>query len=396
MILTRRNALKSGIAAALLAGAPKFATARGLGERRFVFILLRGGMDGLAAAPPLGDPDYARLRGALALTERDAPLPLTDRFALHPAMTDAHALYNAGELAIVHAVAPPHKTRSHFDAQNILEGGGVRAFAEKDGWLNRAIQALDGASDAETAVAIAGALPLVMRGKAPVGSWASRRSDATLSPTLAERVRAMYAADPVLAPALEQALATQSMAAGAAGAARPPRPLALSMNAGLAAGMLRRSDGPRIAMLEGGLWDTHAGQGRAEGMMARLLGDLSNAFSRLKDGLGPAWRQTVVVAATEFGRTVRPNGSNGTDHGHGGVAFLAGGAVQGGRVVADWPGLSEGALHEGRDLAATTDLRGLLKGVLGDHLRLSDATLSRDIFPGAAGVRALKDQIKIV
>lgn len=393
MIPSRRHFL---LGAAALAAAPSsLALARAPGDRRFVFVLLRGGMDGLAAAPPVGDPDYRAMRAELALDADTGTLALDGRFALHPALAPAMALYRAGELAIVHAVAPPHRTRSHFDAQNILEGGGRRAFERKDGWLNRALAALDG-RPTRPGLAIADGVPLTMRGPAEVGSWAPRRS-LDLPDSLTDRVRAMYAADPVLGPALDRGLAVRGMAAAGgmtAGGGRGVRALALAANARLAADFLARQDGPRVAMLEGGHWDTHAGQGGADGRLARLLADLADAMINLRDGLGPAWRRTVVVVATEFGRTVRPNGANGTDHGHGGVALLAGGAVDGGKVFADWPGLAPAALHEGRDLAATTDLRAVLKAALGDHLRLADATLSNEVFPGSVDVRPLRGLIK--
>lgn len=389
--MATRRAFLAGAAAltATAAPPPTLALARLPAERRFVFILLRGGMDGLAAAPPVGDPDYLAQRGVLALGA--GARALNGRFALHPAMAEAHALYRAGELLVVHAAAPPHRTRSHFDAQNILENGGAHAHSRKDGWLNRAIAAAGGAP--ETGLAIAPSLPLAMRGPAKVGSWAPRLAPA-LPETLLDRAAEMYAGDPVLADALARGLATRNAAADMTGGARGLRAIALTENAALAASLLARPDGPRVAMLEGGQWDTHAAQGVETGRLARLLGDLSGALAALKTGLGPAWRETVVVAATEFGRTVRPNGARGTDHGLGSAAFLAGGAVAGGQVIADWPGLAPAALFEGRDLPATTDLRSVLKGVLGPHLRLADATLLGEVFPQSQEARPLADILR--
>lgn len=396
-MLTRRTFLTHSAA---LSGAlvPGLTMASAPGERRFVFMLLRGAMDGLAAVPPLGDADYAAVRGRLALQPDMGALPLHNGFALHPAMTEAHELYWAGDLLAVHAVAPPHQTRSHFDAQNILENGATRAFARKDGWLNRALSTIGG--DAmDLGLAIAETEPLTMRGAARVAGWAPRRV-VLISETLSERVSAMYARDPVLAPAFAQGLKAHALASanagsdGRMGGAGGGRAFVLAENAGLAAEFLARPDGPRIAMLEGGQWDTHAGQGVANGRIARLLGDLSAAFGRLKQGLGPAWAHTVVVAATEFGRTARPNGALGTDHGYGGAAFIAGGAVNGGKVIADWPGLSQRALYEGRDLMATTDLRAVLKGVLGDHLRVPRQALDATVFPDSRSVRPIFDIIR--
>lgn len=384
-------------ATAGLAATPGLSFARTPGEKRFVLIILRGGMDGLAAAPAIGDPDFLVERGVLAVGRAEGALPLDGRYALHPAMPEAYDLYRAGELAVVHAIAPPYRARSHFDAQNVLENGGVAAFERKDGWLNRALQAMGGDAPRE-AIAIANQMPHVLRGDADATSWAPRRA-AHLSEPLLDRVRAMYANDPVLGPALDQGLAASAMAAAAMSedgdmrriGAR--RALALAANAELAAGFLARADGPRLAVIEGGQWDTHVGQGQETGRIARLVADLSRAFANLKSGLGPAWRDTVVVAVTEFGRTVRPNGAGGSDHGVGGAAFVAGGAVKGGQTIADWPGLAPAALLEGRDLAPTIDMRSLFKTVLGEHLRIADAQLDRAVFPDSAGVRTLQTEI---
>lgn len=391
---TRRQLLQAGLGAVAGTMLPRMAFARVPGEKRFVFMLLRGGLDGLAAVPPLGDPDYAAQRGALALGLEAGGLRLDTRFALHPAMPMAHDLYLAGEFAVVHAIAPPHRTRSHFDAQNVLEGGGVRAFQQRDGWLNRALAAAG--ADIGGGLTIATALPLTMRGAQPVASWAPRRATA-LAESFSDRVATMYADDPVLAPALARGLSIKASTGDGVASRdgiRSTRALTLQANAKLAADFLRAPDGPRVAMLEGGQWDTHAGQGLLEGRLPRLLGDLDSAFGALKDGLGPLWRETVVVAVTEFGRTVSPNGSHGTDHGYGSAAFVAGGAVQGGQVMADWPGLAPRALFEGRDLMATTDMRRLIKAVLADHLNLATATLDHDVFPESSGILPLKGLIR--
>lgn len=400
-MLTRRGFLASAAAtgaAVSSAAVPGVTLANAPGERRFIFILLRGAMDGLAAVPPLSDPDYMAVRGRLAFTPDMGGLLLHEGFALHPDMVEAHKLYQSGELIVAHAVAPPHRTRSHFDAQNILENGATRAFARDDGWLNRALSAMGG-ERADLGLAIAESEPLTMRGPANVAGRAPRRV-VLIPETLSERVTTMYAADPALAPAFQAGLNAHALASanagsgGRMGGARGGRALVLAENAGLAAEFLARPDGPRIAMLEGGQWDTHAGQGVASGRIARLLGDLSAAFERIKIGLGPAWRQTVVVAATEFGRTARPNGALGTDHGYGSAAFIAGGAINGGNVITDWPGLNQRALFEGRDLMATMDLRALLKGVLGDHLRISRQALDARVFPDSSAVRPIFDIIR--
>jgi uncharacterized protein (DUF1501 family) len=160
--------------------------------------------------------------------------------------------------------------------------------------------------------------------------------------------------------------------------------------AGTAAKFLAQPDGPRVGALALDGWDTHYNEGIAQGRLAQLLGALDAALAAIKTGMGPAWRETVVAVVTEFGRTARINGTEGTDHGTATVALLAGGALKGGRVLADWPGLKGSALHENRDLKPTTDLRAVLKGVLKDHLRADDRALAENVFPGSSNVRPMR------
>jgi uncharacterized protein (DUF1501 family) len=285
-LLTRRSLLASG-AAALVAGQPTIAFARGIGEKRFIFIILRGGMDGLAAVPPVGDPDFMAQRGLMAISRALGARPLSDGFALHPAMPEAHALFHERELLVVHAAAPPHRTRSHFDAQNVLEGGGVRAFERRDGWLKRALLGLGGEA-ADLGFAIAQNMPITMRGPTKVSSRAPSRITKLPEP-LTDRIAEMYANYSVLSAAFASGLSSREMVAqskgGMMGGAKGVRPLVLVANAVLAAEFLSRPNGPRIAMLEGGQWDTHAAQGLAQVKLTRLLADLSAALAALK----PAW-----------------------------------------------------------------------------------------------------------
>jgi uncharacterized protein (DUF1501 family) len=380
---------------------------------RFVFIILRGALDGLAAVPPYGDPDYARLRGELALGapgSNGGALKLDGTFGLHPSLAFMSESYQARELVVFHAVASPYRERSHFDGQDVLENGYTRPHAVQTGWLNRALAALPAdRSRKEMGVALGQNVPLVMRGAAPVASWSPSRLAALDDDTLA-RITDLYAKDPLLSKRLADALAADAIAtesqseamAGDAGDAQPSEMLAKRDKAAArggaryveviraAAGFLRREDGPQIAVFDASGWDTHANEGGAEGQLSARLGALDAGLRTFKDQLGPVWKDTAVLIATEFGRTAATNGTRGTDHGTGAAAFLLGGAVRGGRVIADWPGLSARALYQGRDLQPTLDMRSVLKGVLSDHMRVSTAALDSSVFPDSTGARALR------
>ena len=357
------------------------------GTNRFVFVILRGGLDGLACVPAVGDPEFAPARGPLAQFA-SAPLPLDSTFALHPNLAQLHAMYGRGELAVVHAVGLPYRDRSHFDAQQVLESGGVRPYEISSGWLGRAI----GSSGAK-GIALNTAVPLVLRGPATVDTWApSALPDP--SADLVARIERMYANDRTLATALERAKALHfdsTMAADMARGAGGGRAGGFVVLAQRAAEFLAQPNGPQVAVLEVGGWDTHASQGNPNGPLANNLRQLDNGLGALREGLqtGDTWARTVVVVATEFGREVAMNGTLGTDHGTGGAAFVLGGAVQGGRVLADWPGLAKKNRHDGRDLRITTDLRAVLKGVLADHLKIAQRSLSTEVFPGSESIKSL-------
>ena len=363
------------------------------GSNRFVMVILRGGMDGLYAVPAVGDPEFAPARGALAQYAA-APLPLDAMFALHPNLAQLHAMYGRGELSVVHAVGLPYHERSHFDAQQVLESGGTRPYELASGWLGRAL----GAGSAK-GLALSTTVPLVLRGPGIVDTWApSSLPDPSVD--LVTRLERMYGSDPALAAALARAKAlhfdTAMMAEVNGGpasmsgdaAARPGGFVALAQRA---AEFLSQSSGPKVAVLELGGWDSHANEAAPNGATATNLRNLDAGLAALREGLlaGRVWRDTVVVVATEFGREVAINGTLGSDHGSGGVAFVLGGAVRGGRVLADWPGLAKKDRFEGRDLRTTTDLRAVLKGVLGNHLQLSARSLDGDVFPGSDAVRAM-------
>ena len=379
---------------------PKVARAEGR-DPRLLVIVLRGALDGLAAVAPVGDPDWASLRGdkGLALDGKTPALPLNSFFALNPAMPNLHRLYKAGAATIVHAAATPYRERSHFDGQDVLESGLGKPGATDTGWLNRALVSLQPAGRAgrgRDAFAVGPIAPLVVRGPAPVLSWTPRRLPPASEDTLMRLLDLYRHTDPALARVLEErlGLATIARAGGmddqqprAAGAGQVKAYFAES--AGTAAKFLARADGPRIGALAFDGWDTHADEGTMSGRLAMLLGALDGALAAIETEMKEAWRETVVAVVTEFGRTARINGTEGTDHGTATVALLAGGALKGGRVVADWPGLKPANLHDGRDLKPTTDLRAVLKGLLKDHLRVDDAALATKVFPDSGAVRPM-------
>lgn len=413
---SRRKFLQSAVfAGATSLMASRLALAAARTEARFVFVLLRGALDGLHAVPPVGDPRYASLRGTLALA-RDVALPLDGPFALHPSLRFLHSAFGAGELAVFHAVATPYRERSHFDAQNVLESGGHRPQGSASGWINRALTVLPARAARDLGVALGANVPLAMRGPAAVASWSPSRLPSLEESTLA-RLTDLYAPDALLSRRLADALQSESIArdaqeAAAAEAGDLDQREEGALNgdarqrgeargryrdtARAAAGFLRQEDGARVAMFDTSGWDTHANQGGAQGALAARLAALDAALAELKQSLGAVWRHTTVLVATEFGRTAAINGTRGTDHGTGAAAFLLGGAVRGGRVITDWPGLGAGDLLEARDLRPTLDLRAIMKGVLRDHLRLPEQALALTVFPDSTRVRPMEGLVRDV
>jgi len=369
MTLDRRTFVRAG---ALMAAWPvQFAHAAT--PRRFVFIIQRGAADGLNTVVPYAEPAYARLRGALAVDPGDG-LKLDGSFALHPSLATVHGLYGAGQASFFHAVASPYRDRSHFDAQNVLETGGRAPHLVKDGWLNRLLGLLPGGG--RTAVALTQAVPLALRGAIDVTTYAPS-SLPQADQDLLLRVKQLYATDSQLHALWSAALDAQGMAGNARGGERRQDPASLGR---AAAGFLAREDGPRIAMIETNGWDTHSGQ---QARLAGQLKALDSLIAGLQSGLGAVWAQTAVLVATEFGRTVAANGTGGTDHGTGAAAMLLGGAVRGGRVIADWPGLNPTDLHEGRDLKPTLGLEALVPWVCAETFRLDPERVAGVLFPGS-------------
>lgn len=394
-MLNRRHLLAGATGVATLS-LPLFAFGQAqITDKRLLVIILRGGMDGLAAMPPIGDPSYAGTRGRLAVqrTGESAPLMLDATFGLHKNLPKMHALYRAGQLLPIHACATAYRERSHFDAQNVLETGAVAPFARSEGWLNKALGALPRARP-EMGMALSAQAPLILRGPTPVATWSPSGLPDVENDTMSRMLALYQARDMELANALEAAMSANMVAMESGAGDMNGRGRALAPMAQIAARFLKDPNGPVAAVMEMGNWDTHANQGLEQGALARNLTALDDGLDAFRTEMGPAWDNTAVLIATEFGRTAAPNGAMGTDHGTGAAAFLVGGAVQGGRVLADWPGLARNQLHEGRDLRPTTDLRAVFKGVLADHMRVPSAALERDAFPESASVRAAQGLIR--
>ncbi len=405
-VARRREVLAGSGALFAWAFAPKVARAQGR-EPRFLTIVLRGALDGLATVAPVGDPDWVRLRGdnGLKLDGTTPALPLDGFFALNPAMPNLHRLYQAGQAIVVHAVATPYRERSHFDGQDVLESGFSRPGRADTGWLNRALIGLEPAdrvragNNSGRAFAVGPIAPLVVRGPAPVLSWAPTRLPPVSDDTTMRLLDLYRHTDPALARVLEDRIDLAALAPDRGVRDMGPAIQVGNINqvrayfaeaAGTAGQFLAHPDGPRVGALALDGWDTHNNEGAVNGRLSRLLAALDGALAAIATKMGSAWNETVVAVVTEFGRTAHINGTEGTDHGTATVALLVGGALKGGRVIADWPGVNESSLLEKRDLKPTTDLRAVLMGLLRDHLGVQERALTADIFPGSEDVKPIE------
>ena len=393
---TRRGLLATAASFGLslqLMAVPAMAADGQLNKRKMIVVICRGGMDGLSVTPPVGDGEYQGLRGALALNDA---LPLDGTFALHPQLTSVHALAKAGEARIVPAVATPDRARSHFEAQDVLETGAAGVYSTTSGWLNRAVETLSTHRKVE-ALSVGPTAPLILRGKIQTASWSPGRS-VDAEARLPMLLQDLYRNDPLLGPALARGLATETMAKDATAGLQGPQPTAMgggkagaqqgreaarTLGASLA-GFMREPGGPTVAAISLDGFDSHANQA---GLLTGRLAYLDAVLDGIHTGLGPEWKNTVVVVATEFGRTARVNGTGGTDHGTASTALLLGGALKPGGIVGDWPTLKSQALYENRDVAPTLDMRGLFKGVLAEHMGVDRAALDKGVFPESAAAR---------
>ena len=375
-----------GGAAAQAQGAPRTATGR-----KLVVIVCRGAMDGLSVTVPTGDRAYEGLRGPIAI-RREQALAIDGDFGLHPKLKSLAALHAAGQARFAPAVAIPERVRSHFEAQDMLESGGAHLYGATTGWLNRALGAQPAATRVK-ALSIGPQQPLILRGPVQAESWSPGGKVNADAGRVATALQELYKTDALLGPALATGLAVEAQAdaftEGAAIRADDARAFAAT-----AAKFLTAADGPDVAVLSLDGFDTHAGQGAAEGQLANRLAILDATVEGLHAGLGPAWDRTVVVVATEFGRTARVNGTGGTDHGTASTLLMAGGALRPGALVGDWPGLQEARLFENRDLAPTLDIRSVFKGVLRDHMGLDRRALDTAVFPDSAAAAPVEGLVR--
>ena len=409
MTISRRAALL-GLSASTLAGAcasngfPAMTFAHAGTDKRLVAIFLRGGVDGLSLVPPYAEPTLKALRGPLVDDMPGSGGPnamhkLDGMFAVNPDLPFFHELFSAGELVVLHSTASPYRDRSHFDAQDVVDRG-TTDRGLRQGWLNRVVGRLpDGGrpARADLALGVGPTLPLSLRGPEPAGSW-SPPVQSTIASETFERLAALYRNDADLGAPFINAVSAGKLAGGvmgAMGASDSP----FEEMATVAAGFLRERMGPRIVTIDFGNWDSHSDQNARElitpqnqwpGRYPSFYRKLNSGMRALRTGLGSTWQDTAVLIFTEFGRTVRVNGTNGTDHGTAGAAMLAGGAVAGGRVISDWRGLAPRDLLEDRDLYPTTDIRSLFKATLREHMGLSDTDIETTVFPQTASIGALE------
>ena len=353
------------------------------GSGKLVFVLLRGGLDGLSAVVPYGDRDYPDVRGTMAFKKADLEV-LNDHFGLAPGLHPLKQLWDQGELAVVHAMAIPYRTRSHFDGQAILETGLDAPRGSSDGWLNRLLQVMEGK---RSGIVVAAGLPLSLSGAHPVKTW-SPANLGVVGDGYVDRLHVLYRHDPRLLDRFEAAL--QMPEVGMMGTSRSGGRQQIESILGVTARFLREPDGPNLAAVEFSGWDTHANQGRQGGQLDRLLGQLARGILTFKSQVGSTWDQTTIVVMTEFGRTARPNGTGGTDHGTAGAGFIIGPNLSRSRVLSDWPGLANKALYENRDLRPTLDTRTVLKAAVAGCFDLNRNQLNR-IFPGADHLKGLPD-----
>lgn len=391
LLISRRHLL--GVTAGFFSWAymPKFAEAGTANDPRMLFVILRGGMDGVNTVVPHGDPNYYAMRGSIAIPQASM-IKLDSFFGLHPALVNFGKMYKDGEASVIHAVAPPLRTRSHFDAQDNLETGMPnQPPTNASGWLNRLLGYLPAGNAVREGGGIQiGAAPVILRGAAPVLGWSPSTISRVPEANRDSLLRLYSKSDKQLGEVLSLGLKANEFALSVSPGAQTESVSDL-LKAFRGAGRLMKVDsGPRISVLSVGGFDTHFDQGGVSGKLATLLSQVDSGLGDFKAELGAeAWKNTIVVCVTEFGRTLAYNGSSGTDHGVGTVALLAGGKVKGGKVFGDWPGLAIKDLYQGRDLQASVDLRSVFKGLLHEHLGVSTTVLNSTIFPESANVPAL-------
>lgn len=362
-------------------------------SNRLIVIFLRGGVDGLSVVVPYRETAYYEARPRIAIPQPNQPggvLDLDGRFGLHPALSDLMPLWHQKQLAFVHACGSPDSTRSHFDAQDYMESGTPGIKSTRDGWMNRLLAILAGHNPVQ-AVNVGATTPRILSGKVPIATLASGRAANTPlaldKPEITHAFDRLYNRNDPLSSAYKEAKEARKalmndldteMKMANNGA---PLPTGFARDAQQLARIMVRDPRVELAFMSLGGWDTHVNQGASQGQLARNLQQLGKGLTALQQGLGSAFANTTILVLSEFGRTVKENGNNGTDHGHGNVMWVLGGATRGGHVYGKWSGLSPDQLHDGRDLQITTDFRDVVAGVLERQMNLNDTKLHQ-IFPG--------------
>jgi uncharacterized protein (DUF1501 family) len=394
-MMYRRDFLQISATALLPFGCNAWAAVADGGPKRLIVILLRGAVDGLNVVVPYAEEAYYRERRSIALAlpgKPDGVLALDDHFGLHPSLASLMPLWTERSLAFIHAAGSPDPTRSHFDAQLYIENGTPGQSATPDGWMNRLLLALPGPRSPTEAISIGPTIPRILAGKAAVAGLSFGRNGAQPlpidQPEIARAFDRLYSGNDSLGESYREGRLARERLVGALATEQQiadngaPPPVGFPGQAARLARLIRRDPSVRLAVVALGGWDTHVNQGNHRGQLADRLRPLGEGLVALARGSGDAWRDTIVVVLSEFGRTVAENGNGGTDHGHGNVIWVLGGAVKGGRVYGDWPGLRPAQLYQRRDLDVTTDFRTALAVILEQHMRLTDRQLAA-VLPAA-------------
>ena len=370
----RRNFLKGTLGTLYMMATPNMAFPdTKITEKRLLIVLLRGGMDGLASIPPIGDKNLSKIRKDVLV---NGAADLDGFFGINPSLKFLGSEYHQGRAAFVHATSFPYTGRSHFDGQNIMETGGEQAYALTSGWVGRAMNAAGYSS-----LSVSLPIPIILRGN-ELNSNYFPTNFRKVNPAVYSGVQQMWKEDPQLGGLIEPMMAREIDLFGAGrGSAREL--------VSFAAKEMHKPNGPRVGLLEFGGFDTHALQGNEQGHHTKKIAELDGVLEAFKRQMGDLYENTVIVTVTEFGRTASENGTQGTDHGYGSAIFLAGGLVKGKQVVSDWPGLSTKNLYEGRDLLMTIDARDVYAEVIKTVFDLNDEDISRDVFIGYNSPRTL-------
>lgn len=396
----QQSGLATGAAIAAIASHSWTVRAASPQRKRLIVVFLRGAVDGLNIVVPYRETAYYSARPKIAIPTPGQPsgaLKLDDTFGLHPALDSIFPLWQQGSLAFVHACGSPDETRSHFDAQDYMESGTPGSKKTADGWMNRLLAALSGRNIIQ-AVNVGATTPRILSGPMAIASLNSGRNAARPLPLDNTYVSAafdqLYSNQDALSQAYQEGKharqellkdldAEMKMANNGA-----PLPFGFGTDTQRLARIMRQDARVQIAFLALGGWDTHVNQGSSQGQLARNLEALGKGLSTLQQELGPVYAETTIVVMSEFGRTVAENGNGGTDHGHGNVMWVMGGNIKGGKVYGQFPGLQANQLHQGRDLAITTDFRTVIGSLLTQHLQLTPVQIAK-IFPAYRAPQSL-------